>query len=207
MKNLIIISLLLVITTGSFAQPASGKMFLTGTFSVYTSKDKTRSNGTTQDGVTSTTIAVLPGAGYFLSDRMVAGTYLGINLSTDKDANPSFGDPGKVTQTILVFSPFFRYYLITGNGGIFTEASFSGGFGKHTSDYEGGSVEYNSVSLSFGVSPGVYYYITDKLALEAKFGWLGFDSMSYKDDNKYISSGFGLQLYPDSFAFGLTIQL
>ena len=198
--------------TGSMviSQPASGKLFFTGNLSVYSAKDKSKTGGTTEENLVVTSFSFIPGAGYFLNDRLAVGTSIGINVWIEKNPEPFIGEPEKYTETTFLVGPFCRYYLIAGQGGVFAEASFDAGFGKGKLEYEGGSVEASSMDFIFGVSPGVYYYITEKLALEAKIGWMGYQTeiVTDEDDNKEITSAFGLDFFPSGgFSFGLTITL
>ena len=63
------------------------------------------------------------------------------------------------------------------------------------------------MGFSLLISPGVYYYITPKLALEAKFGWFGFRNEVAKPGNdvKDIQNTFGVKFPPDSFCFRIDI--
>ena len=109
----------------------------------------------------------------------------------------------------MVFTPFGRYYLISGRGGIFAEASMSYSFRKNKT-YTNDAIDTENVfGFSALLSPGVYYYVTPKLALEAKFGWFGFMSDVTKpgNDQKEIQNSFGIDFSPDSFTFGLTFTL
>lgn len=210
MKRISIIVLSFLITGSTvISQPSAGKLFFTGNLSVYSVKDKSKTGGTTEDNLVVTSITFLPGAGYFLNDRLAVGASLGIDVAIAKDPEPFIGEPDKYSQTMFYIGPFCRYYLIAGQGGIFAEASVEGGFGKDKVQYEGGSVEGSLMNLIAGISPGVYYYITEKLALEAKIGWIGYQTeiVTDEDDNKEITSGFGIDLFPSGFAFGLTITL
>jgi hypothetical protein len=60
-----------------------------------------------------------------------------------------------------------------------------------------------------GISPGAYYYITPKIALIGKFGWLGFSSdiTKYDSDNKDIDNRIEFSLRPSTLSLGLNITL
>jgi outer membrane protein len=188
------------------AQPGAGKLFIGGHLSASTNVSKTKSGSTTEKNGTTNYLSIMPMAGYFLSEKIAVGASLGVGATIYKNPNAS---PDKVSTVNFVFSPFARYYLISGTGGLFVEASVSTGIGTSKSYYDTVTDTENNLDFSFGVAPGAYYYITPKLALEAKFGWLGFESFVSKPggDVKDINNNFGLRLTPDSFSFGLTYTL
>jgi len=188
------------------AQPAGGQFFVGGNFNLYTTTDKSKAGGTTENNGTETFITILPMAGYFLSDRIAVGARAGLDAYIQKYPGE---DPDKYSSVIFVINPFARYYLISGTGGLFAEAFLNAGFGTDKTFYEATTVSANTLNFSIGVAPGVYYYVTKKLALESKFGWFGFETDVNKQDNdtKDIQSTFGLMLSPDFIIFGLTFTL
>ncbi|MBN2481106.1 MAG: outer membrane beta-barrel protein [Bacteroidales bacterium] len=209
MKHICIVVLILLFGGKAMAQPASGKLFLGGNMSVYSMKDKSKIDATTQDNEITTTVDVLPGAGYFLGERLAAGAYLGMSAEITRYPDPLIGDPEKYTALLYSVNPFLRYYLISGQAGIFAEASFESSFGNVRIHFTGGSYDYKATQFSAGIIPGVYYYISEKLALEAKIGWMGFvsETLSDEDDNKNNVTGFGFDLYPANILFGVTFTL
>jgi len=205
MKRIIILAFIVLAGYSAMAQPAAGKLFVGGNFSIYTQTNKEKSEGTTHEDYTETGFDILPMAGYFLSDRLAVGAQLGVSSSIYKDPDVL---ADKQTSTVFRINPFGRYYLISGTGGLFAEASFGLGIGTTKYFYEATTSQYDRMMLSAGVAPGVYYYFTPKLALEGKFGWFGFSSDVRKDgDNKDILNEFGLNINPSTFSFGLTYTL
>jgi hypothetical protein len=209
MKKIIIAAASLLLAVSVFSQPVRGKFFLSGNLSLYMMKNKTKTSGITEENLISTNIMVLPGAGYFLGEKLAVGTYLGVNGSIAKDPNPGLGEPGKYTNMLFMISPFCRYYLFAGKLGMFAEATFESGFGKLKLEYEGGSYEYPQMSFSIGISPVIYYYISERIALEGKIGWMGYEHeiVSDEDENKDITNGFGIDLNPGGFIIGMTFAL
>ena len=92
---------------------------------------------------------------------------------------------------------------------MFAEAGIESGFGKIVVEYEGGSFEYPQMALTAGISPVVYYYATERIALEARIGWIGYEHESYtdEDDNQDFTNGFGIDLYPTGFVLGMIFTL
>jgi len=206
MKKVTFIAIVCLVGLPLMAQPAGGKFFIGGHFSLYGTVDKTKNGSTTEKEGSTTYFTLTPLLGYFLNDRIAVGA--GIGFDTQIDENPQSTNY-KNTTSKMVFNPFGRYYLISGTGGIFVEASMGYSFGKNKNYTDAAVDEENVFGFSALLSPGVYYYITPRLALEAKFGWFGFMSevTNPGNDQKDIHNTFGLDLSPDSFIFGLTFTL
>jgi hypothetical protein len=206
MKQITFIGIAWLVCLPLIAQPTGGKFFIGGHFSFYSTVNKSKSGSTTEKGLSDTYFTIMPVGGYFLSDKIAVGAGVGFDTQIEKDPGSNID---KYTNSKIVFNPFGRYYLISGTGGIFAEASMGYSFGTNktfTADVTDTQHEFGFSAL---VSPGVYYYVTPRLALEAKFGWVGFMSDVTKtgDDQKDIRNSFGIDLSPDSFIFGLTFIL
>jgi hypothetical protein len=206
MKRVLIITIIGLGGYALIAQPAAGKLFIGGDLNVYTSVYKSKNGGTTENNGTTTYLSILPMAGYFLSEKIAVGARIGIDASFYKNEGAS---PDKSTGVTFVINPFARYYLISGTGGLFAEASVSTGIGSTKNRYANNTTTQDEFNFSMGIAPGVYYYITPRLALEGKFGWFGFESDISKpgEDIKDIHNTFGLQFTPDNFIFGMTFTL
>jgi hypothetical protein len=206
MKQITFIAIIWLVCMPLMAQPAGGKFFIGGHFSLYGTVDKSKNGNTTEKDGSTTTFTLMPLGGYFLNDRIAVGAGLGWDTQITKDPQSTIE---KSTSSKMVFTPFGRYYLLSGTGGIFAEASMGFSFGTNKT-YSADVVDSENVfEFSMLLSPGVYYYITPRIALEAKFGWFGFMSNVTKpgDDQKEIHNSFGIDFSPDSFIFGLTYTL
>lgn len=187
------------------AQPDARQLFIGGNIGIYGDSEKFKDGGNIANEQSNTSMDLLPKAGYFFSDRLAAGIQTGISSSVSKFPED---DPDKRSSFIFILAPFGRYYLISKTGGLFAEASLEFGMGKRKTYNEAGTVETNLSTISAGVSPGVYYYITPKISLEAKFGWMGFSSETEKDgDQKFIQNAGGLSIYATGFLFGVMFVL
>ncbi len=206
MKQITFIAIVWLVCMPIMAQPTGGKFFIGGHFSLYGTVDKSKNGSTTEKNGSTTYFTLMPLGGYFINDRIAVGAGIGWDTQIDKDPQSTIE---KSTTSKMVFTPFGRYYLISGRGGIFAEASMSYSFGKNKT-YTNDVIDTENVfGFSALLSPGVYYYVTPKLALEAKFGWFGFMSNVTKpgNDQKEIQNSFGIDFSPDSFTFGLTFTL
>jgi hypothetical protein len=206
MKKLTFIVMMSLVCMPILAQPAGGKFFIGGHFSLYGTVNKSKNGSTTEKDGSTTYFTIMPLGGYFLNDRIAVGAGIGFDTQIEKDPQSTIE---KSTTSKMVFTPFGRYYLISGTGGIFAEASMSYSFGKNKTYTNDVTDTENVFGFSALLSPGVYYYVTPRLALEAKFGWVGFISnvTDTGDDQKDIQNSFGIDLSPDSFIFGLTFTL
>jgi hypothetical protein len=209
MKRISLIAVVMLLGYALNAQPAGGKLFVGGSVDFYHRLDKYKnSGGSSVDNINYTEISLWPTAGYFLNEKMAVGASLGFDVIINK--NPSAYTDKEVTTEVGI-TPFFRYYLISGTGGLFAEALVYAGIGSTKDTYNNGSPSEtdNLFAFSIGISPGAYYYITPKIALVGKFGWLGFSSdiTKYESDNKDIDSRMEFSLRPSTLSLGLNITL
>lgn len=206
MKKIMFIAIAGLVCMPLLAQPAGGKFFIGGHFSLYGTIDKSKNGSTTEKNGSTTYFTIMPVGGYFINERIAVGARIGFDTQIDKDPQSTIE---KTTTSKMVFAPFGRYYLVSGTGGIFAEASMEYSFGKNKTFTNEVIDTENVLGFSALLSPGVYYYVTPRLAIEAKFGWFGFMSDVTKTDNdqKHIHNSFGIDFSPDSFIFGLTFTL
>lgn len=206
MKKVTFIAIAWLVCIPLMAQPAGGKFFIGGHLSFYGTVNKSKDGNTTEKDGSTTYITVMPLAGYFLNDRVAVGAGIGFDTQIEKDPQSTIE---KSTNSKMVFNPFGRYYIISGTGGIFAEASMGFSFGTNKTFTDEVIDTENEFGFSALLSPGVYYYVTPRIALEAKFGWFGFitNVSGTGDDQKDIRNSFGIDLSPDSFIFGLTFTL
>jgi outer membrane protein len=206
MKQILFVTILLIASICSNAQPVAGKLFVGGSLGLRLDTEKTKEGSTTVKEPSITEITILPQAGYFLSDRIAVGAFLGV-----ESIKTNYHDAGtidKSTSTVFHIEPYGRYYLISGKAGLFAEAGITLGIGKDKSKYEAVSVETDKFQFALGLAPGVYLYITEKFCLESKFGWVGFETQTEKHgDTKNTSNTIGLNIHPDFILFGLTYML
>jgi hypothetical protein len=206
MKHILFVTVFLIAGACANAQPVAGNIFVGGSLGLRLDTKKTKEGNTTTKEPSTTSITVLPLAGYFLNDKMAVGASLGVESIITKYHD---GAIDKSTSTVFHVEPYARYYLISGKAGLFGEAGITLGIGKDKSKYEAVTVEENKFQFAIGVAPGVYLYITEKLCLESKFGWLGFETQNEKsgNDNKVTTNTLGLSFAPDFVLFGLTLML
>jgi outer membrane immunogenic protein len=201
----LISTFMLLAFAGSVAisQPVPGKILLGGNFGINTGTQVGNSDHS------ETTFDVFPMIGFITGTKMAFGARVGYTYQKLKIEDE------KITYSAFGLSPFYRYYFISEKGGIFMEAMVSSQFGVEKSEYYDGwlsetvTEKTKVTSIAIGISPGVYYYITPGISLEAKFGWFGFSDIILKDedDDKISQESFELSLNPQSISFGVTFTL
>lgn len=123
------------------------------------------------DGGSSSQFNLSPGIGYFLVDNFVMGIgmdWIRNNSSTGVDLNGGTTIPNDSQNNNLLFGPFVRYFLPTGDdNAFFIGAVFGFGNSKNqfTSDNQTQSI--NNSLLTMGAGPGYTIYSNNGLALEA----------------------------------------
>jgi len=205
MKSVLLSLIAIVMVIGVQAQPESGKVFIGGDIGIYSVNQKFKDDGTITDEESYTNLTFLPKAGYFLSERLAVGIQTGISSTV---FNYPDDNPDKNSTTLFVFKPFGRYYFTNGTGGVFAEATLGVGAGKSRVFFDSGTVETNETSLSIDIGPGVYYYITPAIALESKFGLIGFVTSIEKDGGqKLVENEIIFNVFPSGISFGISFIL
>ncbi|MBN1414127.1 MAG: outer membrane beta-barrel protein [Bacteroidales bacterium] len=208
MKQIIIGLLLAFASLAVNAQPARGKVLLGGNLGVTFRTSESETNGTSVTDSKTTSYSVLPLIGGFLGERSVLGGRIGVTGYTTKYPDDISG--GKFSSFTFEIDPFFRYYVISGTGGMFVEVSAGVGIGSHKRTYDNSSFEsleysHSIVSASGGFSPGVYYCLTPNILIETTIGWLGFSTIIDvdEDENTDTSREIGFDINPSAISFGV----
>ncbi|KOY84939.1 hypothetical protein AD998_01140 [bacterium 336/3] len=224
--NLLTIAILFATAMSSFAQTSKGTLFVGGGLGFTSSSGKftTTLGGTTieSDGVKSTTFSIVPGVGYFVADKLAVGLDLSVNSSSVQV--PDNNDPDdyeKTSGTSFGFTPYVRKYWMVGDNFGFT-GTFGAGvaFGSSKIEEKNGNTTVTNdgpktTDLEIGITPGIVFFPTSKVGLEANFGFVGFSSTTSKTDlgngneSKFTNSTFGLSANSirPSFSLGFRYYL
>jgi hypothetical protein len=193
-------------STASFSQISKGTWMVGGDlgFNKSTKNNDIFDPTLTTEKNTSRNFSTNLHAGYFLMDNLVVG--LAPNYSSNKYTQKRTNlEDDEVYQyessgNSIGISPFIRQYkqLFSSKAYIFGQAAINIAHGK--SHYESGNStfstgtqlnknSYNTPSNTYGISlsPGVNYFITDKIALEVIFAGLSISSTNTKKDEIYFS--------------------
>jgi hypothetical protein len=212
MKKHFIVVLLYVICIQAYSQPEKGRLITGGNIGFFITSDDTKTDTSSIRNSTVRGVKFLPMAGYFLSNNIAVGVRTGIDYR--KEETPQALSQKKL-RTMVEINPFARYYFwkySSGNGlfsvagavGLFTDLSLSAGFGREK-QYTGTDIVSKKMqNLSFGISPGIFYYLTNRFSFEAKLGWIGFKSETVDDGGKKNTvNNYGINLSPESFMLGV----
>lgn len=181
MKNLILSGVLLMFAIGTFAQvdifqPTVRGNFVIGSrigFSTAKSEvDIQSASGSVKgDGGSSSQFNLAPGIGYFFADNLVLGIgmdWINTQSSTGVDLNGSTSGAQESDNNNILFGPFIRFFLPTGDDNAFfigTAVGFGNSNNSFTVDNQIQSID-NSL-LTIGIGPGYTIYSKNGLALEA----------------------------------------
>lgn len=189
----------------------SAQVFVSGAFNLSTSNSKETMGSVSVDGDKTFEFDFMPKVGYFMSDDFAIG--LGFGLGTSKTTSPKeitySGEEEITKQNTWAIAPFARYYFArTGELSFFGEATF--GFGGGKSEYSVGGVTEDGPKISmigFGIAPAISYNLSERFAIEASFGSLGYSSYTTEETEgeeiyKYTVSGIDLSLDLTSLYFG-----
>lgn len=155
--------------------------------------------GSTKEGDSKTTgFEVAPSVGYFVTENIAVGVRLG--FSSDKVEEPL---EDEIKTTAFTVGAFGRYY--------FTPASKFSFFGELEAQYgnrkvEEGPGEYKENNFGVNVAPGVSYFLSSNIALEASFGILGFNTVDPDVDGADKTNSFDFGLDTRDIRLGLVYK-
>ncbi len=198
---ILILAVLLTLSTNLNAQTDQGTIMIGGSVGLMSMTIK---NDNTDITTKTTSLELIPRAGFFVADNFSIGVGVGVSSITSKSEHETFDFDSKTVVTGFEFAPFARYHAMLGDhGGIFAhgEISYTSTTTKEDDEKAG-----NGSELSIGVSPGVIFFPTERLGIEASFGFLGY--VSEKDnpegsDNDVVTNTFGLLLNANTLNFGV----
>ena len=123
------------------------------------------------DGGSSAQFNLAPGIGYFFTDNFVLGVGMDLLMtssSTGVDLNGGTTAPQKSDNNNVLFGPFIRFFIPTGEDKAFfigTTVGFGNSKNQFTADNKTQSI--NNSLLTIGVGPGFTIFSNNGLALEA----------------------------------------
>jgi outer membrane immunogenic protein len=218
MKKLLMSLAFATLVVTASAQWDAGKILATGGINFSTTTPKTEvkigDNTTTMDGPTTTDFGIDVTGGYFIADNIAVG--LGIGLAGSTISQEVDTTESTISHNIFGIAPFARYYIpYSDQFSFFGQFAIGVGFGKSKNEYTSGSTTTTNESsinmMMVGVSPGFSYMMTERVALEMRYGFFGYSSYTMKDEEdngnyeKEMDSTFGLNLDLNSLVFGISV--
>ena len=158
-NSLILYLFLMLLSVAVTAQTSKGSWLVGGGAGLNFNNQSADVNGRNIDLNKETTLSLLPGAGYFVSDGLAIGASLDYTTAWFKTAD----DVVEVTSTRLGFVPFVKYYHPSG---VFGQASAGLGTINTNSESNGISLENSSNFFSWGLSLGYAIFLNDHVSLE-----------------------------------------
>jgi len=222
--NLTLVFIFAAIVSG-FAQTSAGTLFFGGGlgFSSSTSKTTSSVGGTTitEDGPKSSQFSIVPGVGYFVADKLAVGLDLSFSVSSKKlpdESNPN--DYTKISGNVIGINPYVRkFFMLSDNFGFTGTFGVGVGLGSYKIEIQSGNTTVTTddskiTILEVGITPGIVFFPTNKVGLEANFGFIGFGSTTTKTEqgNNEIketetSFGFGANSIQPTFSLGFRYYL
>lgn len=213
----------------SFAQTSQGTLYLGGGLGFTTSSNKVTASGggttVSADGPKSTSFSIVPGVGYFIADKLAIG--IDISFANESEKEPydgpgaQTGDYDKVSGNLISFTPYARkFFMLSDNFGFTGTFGVGVGFGSSKLESKRGSTTVTNdgpkvTALEVGITPGLVFFPTSKVGLEANFGFVGFSSRTQKVTtggggevkSTDTSIGFGANSIQPTFSLGFRYYL
>jgi len=175
-------------------------------------------NGTIHNATKTTSLELLPGAGYFFMNKFCGGLRTGVSYSgqesnfsalTGTFHSTSFS---KSKMTSYMISPFLRYYFLPASSKVnfLGDISYSYNHNKQNINYNqsqyddnpnppqqpvsyANSFSFKSHSSSYTISAGPAFFLNSKVSLELTIGYK-LSKYSGTSDNSFIA-GAGFQVH------------
>lgn len=139
-----------------------------------------------------------PIAGYFITENIAVGGQLFVSSGTTEDDIDN-----KSKTSGIGINAIGRYYLTPANRfSMYGQASI--GFSSQKIDPDGGE-DTKSSGWNIGVGPGFSYFLSDRIAMEAGIGLLGFSSQKPDEGDNTNTFEFGIDM--TSISFGIIWKL
>lgn len=149
-----------------------------------------------------TRFGVMPRVGYFVSDKIAVGAQIGYSSTESTFYNGM--EWNERTTNAITAGLFARYYGTPGKTFSFF-GQLHANYNSEKTEYEdGGDAKTNGFDI--GVMPGISYFVSDHIALEATFGALGYGTSKPDADGAESTNSFNLNLDLASVGIGITYK-
>ncbi|WGH75570.1 hypothetical protein P8625_16155 [Tenacibaculum tangerinum] len=149
--------------------------------------------------------SIAPKIGYAIKDNLLIGLGVGYGYSEVEAINPF--NESNATTSFNNFSilPFIKKLFPVGEKlTLSIRGEFNYTYTEQNQIYYIDSFDH-AESYFVGIRPGISYFLTKAIALEATMGVLGYTYQSYKDtDGDRNSNNFGVNLNSNNLFFGLS---
>lgn len=200
MKKSLIILVVLIAALSSQAQTSKGSMFVGGDFRYYHNTNKNENLKADRYYH----FEISPHFGYFITDRFALG--ISAKYSIVKGSYDTLTSEYLSTNKRYGPDLIARYYgSIAGNFGYFVQGDVGYQFHEHNYSNE---LPDKGNTISIGLKPGLYYFITPKICLETTLGRISYEMDVTKNDvsgTESNSNSFNLNAGLSSIYLGLNI--
>jgi outer membrane protein len=178
---------------------SNGDMFLSGALGYST---------TSTGDISESQFRIAPRIGFFVSNNIALGLELGyITTTSDETYEGPFGPQiYQVENNTFAIGGFGRYYATPANDfSIFGQLSIAYASSK-TEISIAGVDSYKATGFDFGLAPGLSYFVSDNLALEATFGILSYTTAKPDFEGAESTDAFELGIDLNDINFGVSYK-
>jgi hypothetical protein len=149
--------------------------------------------------------SISPELGYAVADNLLVG--LGVSYNYSKSEFNQVTDDRTSEANSFGFTPYIeKFFPLNADFALSIKGELSYSFGKQTNKRSIGTSETDFDSFFVGFRPGINYFVSDQIFLQANFGALGYESFKNEDDlNVNENNAFLLNLSTSSLFFGINI--
>ena len=218
-KQILIILGTLTFSTNCFSQIPAKTISVGGDVNFSIDNYDDESGSSTWDRQ-NTRFSTSPSLEYFIKENMALGLVVGYTYSQTEDTREFLDATNIRTMESdfhqIRFGPTFRYFkMFTDNFGLFGRAQATIGFNNgETKTFDDGELDFNETregnEYLVSLSPGLVFFPSRKIGLEARFGSLSYSYWDEERENEIDSSVtsnkrdfFDINLGLSSFFFGL----
>jgi hypothetical protein len=185
------------------AQISKGTIMLGGTLDFSSSGGSTKGGGVTVDKAGSSSFTIAPMGAYYLTDNIAIGLGIGYGMTS------SGPDTMETTGSSFAIGPMVRYNMpLADKFGAFVQAGLS--ISSGSSSTKAGTVTVDGPKTSgmdFAIEPGLLYFISDRIAIEATYGRIGYNTSTSKtgtgaSEVTDTDTEFGINLSSSTLSFG-----
>jgi hypothetical protein len=203
MKKLLATAILALISAGAFAQTSKGSVVLSGSVGYNSS---TQDNDATPES-SKKTFTLLPSLGFMVQDGLELGlsggyTYTTSTYSLMMGWNEYYNTDQ--ASSIYAIKPYLKKYFMVSEKVAFTGSAQVGySFGNLTIMEQNnfGEVEIKVTGFNVALVPGITFFPTEKIGINANFGSLGYTEMKVGDSK---NSDFGFNLNGSTLNIGFS---
>ena len=194
------------------AQTSKGKFLLGGSFGISSSANREELVNRQTLKQNERSFSVNPGIGFFVADGWALGIDLGYQSSFSENTVGNSISTTEQTNRVFFASPFVRYYRTLGDRisffGEVSVGSLSSGTSRVTpaTPTQGGT-NFKGYQIGLGITPGVTYFISPKVGIEASLGLLSYYYNQLKTESKRQAFGQPQTSTQSSNAFNFSFGL